>query len=83
MLVHAELVAAGHAAAFLPDLLWYDRPPPVALHHLAADHHRDVLVTVRSGTAGHPLTRALLAALSAAANDARTTARRHLAEQHS
>jgi DNA-binding transcriptional LysR family regulator len=82
MLVHAELVAAGHAAAFLPDLLWYDRRPPIALRHLAADHHREVLVTVRSGTAGHPLTRALLTALSAAADDARTAVHRHLAAPH-
>ncbi|MDQ1018729.1 LysR family transcriptional regulator [Streptomyces afghaniensis] len=78
MLVHAELVAAGHAAAFLPDLLWHDRRPPVALYHLAARHHRDILVTVRSGAAGHPLIRALLAALSAAADAARTAAHRHL-----
>ncbi|MEO3753711.1 LysR family transcriptional regulator [Streptomyces sp. B6B3] len=81
MLVHAELVAAGHAAAFLPDLLWYDRRPPVALRQLSADHHREVLVTVRSGSADHPLTRALLAALSAAADDARAAARRHLADR--
>jgi DNA-binding transcriptional LysR family regulator len=82
MLVHTELVAAGHAVAFLPDLLWYDRRPRAALHHLAADHHRDILVTVRSGAAGHPLTRAVVAALTAAADDARTAARRHLVEQH-
>jgi DNA-binding transcriptional LysR family regulator len=81
MLVQAELVAAGHAAAFLPDLLWYGRRPAVTLRPLRAGHHRDVLVTVRSGAAGHPLTRALLSALSAAADDARTTVLRHLAGQ--
>jgi DNA-binding transcriptional LysR family regulator len=81
MLVHAELVAAGHAAAFLPDLLWHNRRPPIALHHLAAHHHRDILVTVRSGADSHPLIRALLAALSAAADNAQTAAHRHLTEQ--
>ncbi|MDT0322150.1 LysR family transcriptional regulator [Streptomyces millisiae] len=80
MLVHAELVAAGHAAAFLPDLLWYDRRPPVALRHLAADHHRDVLVTVRSGAAEHPLVQAVLAALTAAADAARAAVRQHLGQ---
>ncbi|MCX4817467.1 LysR family transcriptional regulator [Streptomyces sp. NBC_01239] len=62
MLAHARLVEQGHAVAFLPDMLWYDRTPRLSLDTSAA-HVRTVLATVRAGAGEHPLIRTFLAAL--------------------
>ncbi|WP_369191730.1 LysR family transcriptional regulator [Streptomyces sp. R08] len=62
MLAHARLVEQGHAVAFLPDMLWYDRTPRLALD-TSAVHVRTVLATVRAGAGEHPLIRTFLAAL--------------------
>lgn len=62
MLTHARLVEQGHAVAFLPDMLWFDRTPRPALD-ASAVHVRTVLGTVRAGAGEHPMIRNLLAAL--------------------
>ncbi|MFF6991272.1 LysR substrate-binding domain-containing protein [Streptomyces sp. NPDC010273] len=62
MLAHARLVEQGHAVAFLPDMLWYDRTPRLVLD-TSAVHVRTVLATVRAGAGEHPLIRTFLAAL--------------------
>jgi DNA-binding transcriptional LysR family regulator len=62
MLVHARLVEHGHAAAFLPDMLWFDGAPRLALDS-SAIQARSVLATVRTGSGEHPLTQAFLSAL--------------------
>lgn len=62
MLVHARLVEQGHAAAFLPDMLWFDGAPRLALNGPTV-HTRSVLATVRAGSGSHPLSQAFLAAL--------------------
>ncbi|MFF5978758.1 LysR family transcriptional regulator [Streptomyces olindensis] len=62
MLVHARLVEEGHAVAFLPDMLWFDRTPGLFLDG-SAGHVRTVLATVRAGAGEHPLIRAFLTAI--------------------
>ncbi|GAA2098618.1 LysR family transcriptional regulator [Streptomyces albiaxialis] len=62
MLVHARLAERGHAAAFLPDMLWCDRAPALVLDG-SAGHTRTVLATVRAGAGEHPLVRTFLAAV--------------------
>lgn len=62
MLVHARLVEQGHAAAFLPDMLWFDHAPRLALDG-SAGHFRTVLATVRVGAGEHPLIQAFLSAI--------------------
>ncbi|MFG3258666.1 LysR substrate-binding domain-containing protein [Streptomyces sp. NPDC048172] len=68
MLVHARLAEEGHAAAFLPDMLWYDRAPGLVLDG-SAGHTRTVLATVRAGAGEHPLVRTFLAAIRHALGD--------------
>ena len=62
MLVHARMVEQGHAAAFLPDMLWFDGAPRFALNGTSV-HTRSVLATVRAGSGEHPLTQAFLSAI--------------------
>nr|WP_107450961.1 LysR family transcriptional regulator [Streptomyces sp. RTd22] len=62
MLVHARLVEEGHAVAFLPDMLWFDRTPGLLLVG-SADHTRTVLATVRAGSGEHPLIQTFLTAI--------------------
>ena len=61
MLVHARLAEQGHAAAFLPDMLWYGRAPGLVLDGTAG-HTREVCATVRAGAGRHPLVEAFLSA---------------------
>lgn len=72
MLVHARLAAQGHAVAFLPDLLWFDRAPEVTLLEPTSAYRRTIVATVRSGSDDHPLIRILLVALRHAAEQARS-----------
>lgn len=79
MLVHARLAAQGHAAAFLPDLLWFDRQPEVPLLEPESTHRRTILATVRTAAADHPLVHTVLAALRDAVGQASAAVRRNLA----
>lgn len=54
VLVQAQLVASGHAAAFLPDLTWFDREPTFHLRRMAASHVRQIVTTCRAGSHRNP-----------------------------
>ncbi|MEU2212496.1 LysR substrate-binding domain-containing protein [Streptomyces hygroscopicus] len=55
LLLHLRLVEQGHAAAFLPDLVWGGHRPTVALRQLPRGRRaRRVLTVVRRGSGGHP-----------------------------
>ncbi|MFT4164875.1 MAG: LysR substrate-binding domain-containing protein [Microlunatus sp.] len=54
LLVHAQLVETGHAAALLPDLLWNSRPPTASWIQLPGEPHRDVYTAVRQGSETRP-----------------------------
>lgn len=64
LLLHLRLVEQGHAAAFLPDLVWSGRAPTVPLHPLPPGRGtRRILTVVRQGRAQHPAVRACRTAL--------------------
>ncbi|MGK5555940.1 LysR substrate-binding domain-containing protein [Actinomadura kijaniata] len=68
LLLQSRLVEEGHAAAFLPDLLWAGRTPSVALRPLPPDvNSRSVFTAVRRGGGDHPAVRACRRALDRAA----------------
>lgn len=55
LLLHLRLVEHGHAAAFLPELVWSGRTPTVALRQLPRGRGTRRLVTVvRRGRGEHP-----------------------------
>ncbi len=62
LLLHVRLVETGHAAAFLPDLVWGGRPPSVPVRPPSAE--RRIHTVVRRGQAGHPAIRALRQSLA-------------------
>lgn len=62
LLTHLALVERGHAAAFLPDLVWRGRVPPVRLHELPGQC-RTIFTAVRRGTEHRPTVRAVREAL--------------------
>ncbi len=78
MLVHARLAAQGPAVAFLPDLLWFDRAPDVALLEPQSTHRRTIRATVRTASADRPLVRTVLAGLRRAAEETDASVRRNL-----
>jgi DNA-binding transcriptional LysR family regulator len=82
VVVHERLVRAGHAVAFLPDLLWAEMVPSVGLHQLPIDGFRDILRSVRAGTSDHPAVTAATAALNEAAVAATATIANRLASTH-
>lgn len=66
LLLHLRLVEQGHAAAFLPGLVWYERTATVALTRLPeAVRSRRVFTAVRRGGGAHPAVRAAREALAA------------------
>lgn len=68
LLLHVRLVEAGHAAAFLPDLVWDGRRPTAPTRPLPkASGRRTIYTAIRRGHAGHPAIAALRQALSDAA----------------
>ncbi|MFG2178133.1 LysR substrate-binding domain-containing protein [Streptomyces abikoensis] len=68
LLLHLRLVEEGHAAAFLPDLVWNGRPPTVALRRLPRGRGtRTILTAVRRGGGRHPAVEACRDALRQAA----------------
>ncbi|MFI0819901.1 LysR family transcriptional regulator [Streptomyces sp. NPDC021098] len=78
MLVHARLAAQGHAVAFLPDLLWYDRAPDVTLLAPEPTYRRTIRATVRASGDDHPLVRTVLSSLRHAVHEAESAVGRHL-----
>ena len=67
LLVHLRLVEAGHAAAFIPDLIWTGRAPTITLHELPGGLlARRLFTAVRRGGGTHPAVRAARTALLAA-----------------
>ncbi|MFF4223363.1 LysR substrate-binding domain-containing protein [Streptomyces sp. L500] len=68
LLLHLRLVEEGHAAAFLPDLVWNGRPPTVGLRELPRGRGtRTILTAVRRGGGRHPAVEACRDALRQAA----------------
>ena len=65
MFEHERLVRAGHAVAFLPDLLWAATRPTIRLHELPQIGYRDVVCSVRAGTSHHPAVSSVTEALRA------------------
>ncbi|SCE93399.1 DNA-binding transcriptional regulator, LysR family [Micromonospora viridifaciens] len=64
LLLHLRLVEQGHAAAFLPDLVWSGQPPTVALRQLPRGQRtRRVFTVVRRGRSQHPAVQACRDAL--------------------
>lgn len=57
--VQAQLVAAGHAIAFLPDLMWLDREPQFNLRLMDPAHARTILTTCRAGSQDRPSIKAV------------------------
>ncbi|MER6960139.1 LysR substrate-binding domain-containing protein [Streptomyces sp. NPDC000618] len=67
LLLHLRLVERGHAAAFLPDLVWSGKHPTVPLRQLPRGQRaRRVFTVVRRGRSGHPAILACRNALSRA-----------------
>ncbi|MFH8572473.1 LysR family transcriptional regulator [Streptomyces sp. NPDC017993] len=68
LLLHLRLVEQGHAAAFLPDLVWRGQPPTVALRKLPPGQRtRRVFTVVRRGRSPHPAIQACRDAFNRAA----------------
>ncbi|MET9734831.1 LysR substrate-binding domain-containing protein [Streptomyces sp. NPDC006458] len=68
LLLHVRLVELGHAAAFLPGLVWAGQPPTVALRRLPRGQRtRRVFTVVRQGRGRHPAVVACRDALRRAA----------------
>jgi DNA-binding transcriptional LysR family regulator len=63
MFVHQRFAAQGLAVAFLPDLMWANTGPEVALHWLQQSMVRTVYAIVRDGASGHPVIHAFQDAL--------------------
>lgn len=63
MVVQTRLIEAGHAVAFLPDLMTMDRPTRIHLHHLAPSHRRRIVTTCRASARDHPAIQAIRRAL--------------------
>jgi DNA-binding transcriptional LysR family regulator len=58
-----RLVAAGHAAGMIPDLVFAGEEPPVRLLDLPGSPRREVFTAVRRGSASRPAIRAMQDAL--------------------
>lgn len=75
LLLHVRMVEQGHAAAFLPNLVWAGLRPTVELIDLPTGRGtRRIVTACRDGAARHPAVRAFRTALAGAARaaDART-----------
>ncbi|MGO4857650.1 LysR substrate-binding domain-containing protein [Arthrobacter sp. 2MCAF14] len=78
MFVHQRFASQGLALAFLPDLMWANTTPEVALHLLRPGMARTVYTVVRSGAGGHPLIRAFHDALMIALKGATSVVLRNI-----
>lgn len=54
LVIHARLVATGHAVAFLPQLMCEDIAEPVRLNRLPPDQARTIFTAVRRGAEDRP-----------------------------
>src|SRR5690606_41088408 len=50
LIAHARLVAAGHAVAMLPDLIWIGEHSRVRLLHLPGSPVREIFAATRAGS---------------------------------
>lgn len=76
VLLRLRLVEEGHAAALLPDLIWTDRRPTIALRTLPpGGQTRRLFTAVRRGRSQHPTIQACRQALLQAARSAAAGAR--------
>lgn len=66
IVVHTRLVEAGHAVAFLPDLLTLERSIDAAIHQVSRLHRRRIVTTCRSSARDHPAILVLRKALQVA-----------------
>ena len=57
LLAHLALVERGHAAAFLPDLIWPERIPRLPGLHRLPGQERTIFTGVRRGSERHPAVR--------------------------
>lgn len=64
LIAHARLVAAGHAAAMLPDLIWSGEMSSVRLLQLPGDPVREIFAATRSSSRGGVAVGAVLSALT-------------------
>lgn len=64
LIAHARLVAAGHAAAMLPDLVWTGDRASVRLLELPDSPVREIFAATRSSSTGDGAVAAVLAALA-------------------
>jgi len=69
MRAQVRFVERGLGVAFLPDLVWFDTPPPKQLVRVS---EREILLRIRTGYSGHPA----VAAMHHAIQSANTTVRR-------
>jgi len=77
ILVHKRLVEMGHAAALLPDLIWFDQLPTVSLLRLPGDPHtRKLFTATQRGRGAHPAIAACRDALRQAVQRVGSTPRR-------
>ncbi|WP_345803442.1 LysR family transcriptional regulator [Microbacterium sp. AZCO] len=60
---HIRLIAGGHAAGLLPDLVWAGQEPTVRLHPLPGDPRREIFAAVRRSSASRAGIRAVRDAL--------------------
>ncbi|YCH06385.1 LysR substrate-binding domain-containing protein [Arthrobacter sp. alpha11c] len=61
---HVRLVETGNAVALLPDLVWVERSIGARLLGLEGDPQRLLFTSMRRASAGHPVLRAVRAALA-------------------
>lgn len=64
LIAHARLVAAGHAVAMLPDLIWTGERSHVRLVDLPGSPVREIFAATRMGSKDDPAIAAVLAALT-------------------
>ncbi len=54
LVAHIRLIRSGNAVGLLPDLVWADDPPSVALHELPGSPQRTVFTSARRSSAARP-----------------------------
>ncbi|WP_144792781.1 LysR family transcriptional regulator [Microbacterium paludicola] len=64
LVAHARLVAAGHAAAMLPDLVWTGGRDSVRLLELPGNPVREIFAATRTSSRDNPAVQAVLGALT-------------------
>jgi DNA-binding transcriptional LysR family regulator len=80
MMVQERLVRAGHAVAFLPDLLWVETSPTIRLREIPDVGYRNIICSVRAGTSTHPSVAAVTTALQDGCEEAEKAITHHLGD---